>query len=1212
MLSNKLTFSLASLIVLIALGLVFGTIPAIADDGVSDDHKATGHDSSGDATTDEANYPEHMHPTVEVSIYDADGNTDGQQTFPNSAKMRPQVIISNDTTLSGTDNDTETFTLLYTFSHAITAATFDETATVSVADSDGAAIAGITATAATAAAQTGDTTNKKFTVVVTVTDVDHSDGDRLDEVAQLRVAPLAANAVTGLGDPNFTATGGQGNLSGSALFIDAIQMAPVVKVAGTMAGTPSLTAAFKVTFTFDSPVTGLMASADLDIQGGYVVPNTLKPSTVKAPTKANTVWEVLIQPLPGAKVVSVAFAATSAKVAAADPVPTGKMVMLTSDPAAPPPTTDPTPTETKPDKKAAVTGNGSVVNFALTATEMAAGKHIVIANDVGEAELVKTAGYDYTLIEIDSGVLDLADFFKFGGGTIELVSSAKDTGKSLIISEIMWGENETGSTAAERQGSQWIELFSPGKTKAVPTPGAWKLVLTRNARASTANAVDMLTTYPTFGTSAAWSATDGDHGQGGHAAIRNASTGLVATPAKQYISMVRSINLVDLDGNAADVKGVSGGDAAGHWLASVKRGANLKLGSNRLATPGQRSAPSTAKIAAKTNVARDGLVFNEIANRENNKYDWIELWNQGTDEINIHGYILTRVDRATDGTLSETILVEFKGRNDEVIIPAGTDANGDPTPDNEGYLVVANTDPAKTDLAVGVDVAAVRSEPRGVQTLYYVDDALDIPNSGNFLLILRNHEGKDKIEDTDLNNDHEKIVDLVSGNGIDLSSEGALGIGSKYDTKAWPLHAHPALAGGDIVADNDNSWQRDHSKTLDNGDAWKDNGGYTGLGYDRNADMASGSPGYANPDMGKANKLYDADGDRKFEGDISISEIMYQSPAGNRALPQWIEIYNSSMTHSVNLDDWRLTITNVDREGLGGTLRGTFRFGSLIVPPNQTVLLVSSGSSRISQLDRNTDFFPEERVYDLFLEHADELDMTDRKDTILSQKGFSVVLENTRTEERATKGGLYSDEFSNLDADGEIAWELPKLDVADRNAARSSLIRKYIGDGVPDDGTAEEGWMYAANVDRFNSDGTYYGDPDDIGSPGWRDGGPLPVSLSSFRPVRDKATGEVVIRWITQSELNNAGFNILRSETKTGDFQVVNLKGIIPGHGTTSEKHVYTWTDTTAKPNVVYYYQIEDVSLDGKRTTLRTTHLRGNVNAAGKVTTTWGDLKTQN
>ena len=65
------------------------------------------------------------------------------------------------------------------------------------------------------------------------------------------------------------------------------------------------------------------------------------------------------------------------------------------------------------------------------------------------------------------------------------------------------------------------------------------------------------------------------------------------------------------------------------------------------------------------------------------------------------------------------------------------------------------------------------------------------------------------------------------------------------------------------------------------------------------------------------------------------------------------------------------------------------------------------------------------------------------------------------------------------------------------------------------------------------------------------------------------------------------------------------------GQGTTSERTAYGFTDKSAKPNVIYYYQIQDVSFDGDVTTLRTTHLRGNVSAAGKLTTTWVDLKSQ-
>ena len=74
--------------------------------------------------------------------------------------------------------------------------------------------------------------------------------------------------------------------------------------------------------------------------------------------------------------------------------------------------------------------------------------------------------------------------------------------------------------------------------------------------------------------------------------------------------------------------------------------------------------------------------------------------------------------------------------------------------------------------------------------------------------------------------------------------------------------------------------------------------------------------------------------------------------------------------------------------------------------------------------------------------------------------------------------------------------------------------------------------------------------------------------------------------------------------------KVINAT-MIPGAGTTSEKQFYTYTDTTAQPNVVYYYQIEDVSLDGNRQTLtRGMRLKGYVSVASKLTSTWGDLKT--
>ena len=119
---------------------------------------------------------------------------------------------------------------------------------------------------------------------------------------------------------------------------------------------------------------------------------------------------------------------------------------------------------------------------------------------------------------------------------------------------------------------------------------------------------------------------------------------------------------------------------------------------------------------------------------------------------------------------------------------------------------------------------------------------------------------------------------------------------------------------------------------------------------------------------------------------------------------------------------------------------------------------------------------------------------------------------------------------------------------------------------------------------------------------------PLPVTLSRFRAEHTNAG--VILKWTTESEVDNAGFNIYRSETKEGEFKVVNPT-MVQGAGTTGERNEYTWTDTTAKPNTVYYYRIEDVSHAGVREQLATVRLRGLVSASGKLTTRWADLKAE-
>ena len=319
---------------------------------------------------------------------------------------------------------------------------------------------------------------------------------------------------------------------------------------------------------------------------------------------------------------------------------------------------------------------------------------------------------------------------------------------------------------------------------------------------------------------------------------------------------------------------------------------------------------------------------------------------------------------------------------------------------------------------------------------------------------------------------------------------------------------------------------------------------------------------------------------------ITISEIMVASNRGQ--LPQWMELYNASDTHAVNLKGWTLEIQNRRSTNFNGRINTELTLKEKIIKPHKTLLI-------ISKQGRASNHFREEQIYDLNTLHPNLQDM------VLSEEGFYLKLSN--------KTGKRIDEVGNLDGkrntDDKPAWHLPRSTTKD--GVRASMIRR-LDNGISLLGTEASSWVSAVNTNLTTRTTTYYGHPDDIGAPGIESGGALPVQLSHFR-AELTGTG-VALRWTTESELDNAGFYILRSEKKNGKFKPVNPK-LIQGAGTTSERHDYTWKDTTAKPNVVYYYRIEDISHAGVRKQLATVRLRGYVSAAGKLTTKWGDLKLQ-
>ena len=482
--------------------------------------------------------------------------------------------------------------------------------------------------------------------------------------------------------------------------------------------------------------------------------------------------------------------------------------------------------------------------------------------------------------------------------------------------------------------------------------------------------------------------------------------------------------------------------------------------------------------------------------------------------------------------------------------------------------------------------------------------------------------------------------------------------GDIWHTKIWPLQnqngkdvdtflrhtAKDKNDGGKINLDAGSKvWYRRLDKG--GGQGWRKeafgNAPYTGVGYDRDykGQAYRGTPGYPNNiSKGKVGDIA--------EGKVVISELMLTTDDGR--FPQWLELHNTSKISAVNLeadDGWRLVIENHDSgqwDGKRDTV-ATINFkGSDVksIPPNQTVLVTSI----TTRTNSKNEFYPDNRVYSVYENDRKVFFMANRRSPFLNTNGFHIKLIDGKK--------TVSDEIGNLDGnnrtyDSPYSWEWP-TDMTE-DGKRTSLVRlkdadkmhrmgtpdrtvdndktgqvlpigwKYRGNGMVGMGMDAEGnsikvpakyagaaWVHASDVRFQKTDTYYYGSRDDIGTPAHTSNTPLPVELSHFRPTLEN--GEVVIRWTTESELNNAGFNIYRSDTRDGEYKQVNSE-LIDGAGTTGERNTYKWIDPSAKPNVVYYYQIEDVSFAGERQTLQTTKLKGLISARGKATTTWGELK---
>ena len=777
--------------------------------------------------------------------------------------------------------------------------------------------------------------------------------------------------------------------------------------------------------------------------------------------------------------------------------------------------------------------------------------------------------------------------------------------RQVVINEVMWALDDSFlGNPVNQVREHWIELYNryatPIKFSDI------KLSTSKQFPAPPAE-TDMLTNI--YGYDNTWLITDkGQHGQS-------------ITPRREFKSMQR----VDYD---------NGWDED-HWSIAA---ANFVR--NYRGTPGKPNlatrVPTARRPPAQDNPVKNKIIINEIGNFADDTLDWIELRNITGSAQSLNNWVLTK----TTGFGHEVEIVRFPNYS----IGA------------RGVLLLVNKDPLESPLSIGFNIshAAVDQEfGAGPQRYFIVDnDQLAIPNDDGWLLILRSNtpwdvgEGRNvyqtgyRVEDVagpGALHSNFVVLDLrVSVPSLEKQPDGREG-GDIWNTKVFPLNGNIQLDNVFLQSDRlntpDTVWIRDGTKQGYLRDAWKQIG-FIGIGYDRRVssnNQHGGTPGYDN-DIGRG-KLTQLDGGR-----LIVSELMLTT--ANNSAPQWIELYNTSRRvidltadFSNPITGWQLIVENHEsgswkenKRNLNITvnLKDLFTF----ILPRQTVLIVAY-KGRVSEIER----FPDSQIASIFEKKQILFSMASREDLILNAEGGFYI--------KIVDGdGTISDEVGNLDGnppnyhkgigfDDPYSWNWPTALTEDGN--RSSLIRRRdtngrIRIGIPNRAVVgdftgavmpigtkrkrhhwpEYAWVHAVDTAFYRVPRIWYGARHDISTPGYVRGIQVPVSLSFFRATLENS--EVVIRWITESETDNAGFNILRSHRKDGEYKQINSE-LIQGAGTTGERNTYRWVDPTAKAGVMYYYQIEDVSFAGEREVLTTTGLKGYVSAKNKLTTTWSKVK---
>jgi hypothetical protein len=89
------------------------------------------------------------------------------------------------------------------------------------------------------------------------------------------------------------------------------------------------------------------------------------------------------------------------------------------------------------------------------------------------------------------------------------------------------------------------------------------------------------------------------------------------------------------------------------------------------------------------------------------------------------------------------------------------------------------------------------------------------------------------------------------------------------------------------------------------------------------------------------------------------------------------------------------------------------------------------------------------------------------------------------------------------------------------------------------------------------------------------------ITLASFEATA--GNNKIILEWTTESEIDNAGFNIYRAESEAGPYVKINAS-LIPAQGSSAGGAAYKFVDKGVSNRQIYYYKLEDIDFNGTST----------------------------